>query len=77
MVDVARLSQQHPGKLVLLKGVDPEMFWSAIYHRPFRMYGIQNVLVVGAALPEAANFFIDPAAAQRASRGVNGTRKRE
>ena len=26
----------------------------------------KNVLVVGAALPEAANFFIDPAAAQRA-----------
>jgi hypothetical protein len=35
-----------PGKTVLLEGVDTDMFWSAVFHRPFRLYGVGEVYLV-------------------------------
>jgi hypothetical protein len=50
VLGVADFSHKQPEKLVLLKGVDWEMFWSAVYDRPFRLFGVGEVLV----LPEDA-----------------------
>jgi hypothetical protein len=43
-------------KLILLKGVDSEMFWSALYHRPFPLYGIDEVYL----LPENESEIVPP-----------------
>src|SRR5260370_41315346 len=50
VLGVVAFSQKQPEKIVLLKGVDWEMFWSAVYGRPFRLFDLREVLV----LPEAA-----------------------
>jgi hypothetical protein len=50
VLGVADFSRKQPEKIVLLKGVDWEMFWSAVYDRPFRLFGVREVLV----LPEDA-----------------------
>jgi len=50
VLGVAELSRKQPEKIVLLKGVDWEMFWSAVYDRPFHLFGVREVLV----LPEDA-----------------------
>jgi hypothetical protein len=64
-------------KLILLKGVDSEMFWSALYHRPFPLYGIHEVYllpeneseIVPPAPPrERDQFYADPAQAREALR---------
>jgi len=43
-------------KQILLKGVDSEMFWSALYHRPFPLYGIDEVYL----LPENESEIVPP-----------------
>jgi hypothetical protein len=49
---VARAAQLHPGKTILLAGVSPELFWTGVYDRPFRILGIQEVYL--APFSEAA-----------------------
>ena len=80
VLGVVALSQKQPEKIVLLKGVDWEMFWSAVYDRPFRLFGVREVLVLledapiilkGPQLGDAQLFFADPVAARDAlERGV-------
>jgi hypothetical protein len=52
---VARTRGQHE-KLVLLKDVDSEMFWSAVYARPFPLFGVDQVYLLpedqGEIVPE-------------------------
>ncbi len=36
VLGVVALSRNQPEKMVLLRGVEPDMFWSAVYARPFR-----------------------------------------
>jgi hypothetical protein len=40
---VVAQSHLHPGSPIVLTGVAPEMFWSALVHRPFRLYGLDDV----------------------------------
>jgi hypothetical protein len=40
---VAGAHEQHPGKSILLEGVDTDLFWNGILDRPFRLIDIQNV----------------------------------
>jgi hypothetical protein len=40
---VARAHELHPGKTILLQGVDTDQFWNGINDRPFRAIGIENV----------------------------------
>ncbi len=47
---VAAARKIHPGKTILLNGVDNELFWHAIIDRPFRLLGLENIYLV----PEAA-----------------------
>jgi hypothetical protein len=57
-------------KLILLKGVDSEMFWSALYHRPFPLFGLNEVyllpeneseIVPDVPPAERAQFYVDAA----------------
>jgi hypothetical protein len=43
VLGVVTFSRAQPGKMVLLKNIDSESFWSAVYHRPFRLFGINEV----------------------------------
>ncbi|MCX6622649.1 MAG: hypothetical protein NTY38_16580 [Acidobacteria bacterium] len=43
---VASASERHQRKTILLTGVDNDLFWSAVYDSPFRLYGISNVFLV-------------------------------
>ena len=47
---IVQQSRDNPGKTILLTGVEPDLFWSALYHRPLRLYGIEDVYV----LPDGA-----------------------
>jgi len=56
-------------KLIVLKGVDSEMFWSALYHRPFPLFGLEEVylapeneseIVPSVPPAERAQFYADP-----------------
>ncbi len=40
---VARARQLHPGKTILLDGMDGSMFWSSVYHGAFRDVGVYDV----------------------------------
>jgi hypothetical protein len=73
VLGVASLSRDQPEKIVLLKNVDQEMFWSAVYDRPFGLFGVREVYLapedrgvvvrdssLGVPLPQ---FYADPAIA--------------
>lgn len=60
---------QNRQRTVLLKGVRSELFWSAIVHHPFRLYGMNDVYLVPEDRPrvgsdprrtDVADYFIDP-----------------
>ncbi len=40
---VSSISKNHPGKIILLDGVDESLFWNGIYDRPFRLIGSVEV----------------------------------
>lgn len=46
LLGIVSVSRSEPGKVLLLKGVDFDMFWSAISHRPFRLFGINEIYLV-------------------------------
>ena len=43
---VERAHELHPGKIILLKGVRSELFWTGFADRPFRLLGISEVYLV-------------------------------
>jgi len=38
-----RARQLHPGKTILLDGVDKQLFWAGVFHYPFRAFGVSDV----------------------------------
>ncbi|HLK64874.1 MAG TPA: hypothetical protein VKU19_15630 [Bryobacteraceae bacterium] len=40
---VASAHEQHPGKTILLEGVDTAQFWNGVLDHPYRALGIENV----------------------------------
>jgi len=42
---VAYAKKIHPGKVILLKGIDDNLFWAAIYDSPFHILGWNDVFV--------------------------------
>lgn len=42
---VARANQLHPGKIILLVGVDDGLFWSGVFDQPFRLVGKNSVFL--------------------------------
>ena len=66
--------RKQPGLRIILQGVDTDLFWSAFFHRPLRLYGIDDVYLAGesrshiegdTASPDARAFFLDPAETRR------------
>ncbi len=45
VLDVADVKVAHPGKTILLKNVDDDLFWSGLYYLPFRLFGWNDVLL--------------------------------
>jgi len=43
VLGVERAGKLHPGKIVLLTGVDTTLFWGGIYDKPFRLVGVSDV----------------------------------
>ncbi len=43
ILGVARAHQLHPGKTIVLDGVDGTLFWAGIFHHPFRLFGVYGV----------------------------------
>jgi len=43
VLGVARAHELHPGKIILLDGVNDDLFWGAIAQRPFLFLGISDV----------------------------------
>jgi hypothetical protein len=43
--NVASAKQSHPGKEILLKNVDDDLFWSALYYRPFSLVGWNDIFL--------------------------------
>ena len=70
---VARVHELHPGKAVLLDGVDEDLFWSGILDHPFQVIGVDQVYLTSGTLPgigDAREFVLAPAlAAQGLTRG--------
>jgi hypothetical protein len=64
VLGVVALHQAQPGKVILLKNVDPEMFSAGILHHPFRLFGFPEVYVLPEnKLDDARDFTISTAAA--------------
>ncbi len=70
---VAGAQRVHPGKTIVLEGVDAELFWNAILDRPFRLIGNSRVYLAPGSevrIPPQPNLgdpaqFILPAEAAR------------
>jgi hypothetical protein len=59
---VVDAQQRHPGKTILLQGVDEELFWAAIFDEPFRLFSISKIyLAPGEAVPEQGVQWRSPA----------------
>ncbi len=54
VLSVAALARTQPSKIVLLEGLDTELFNDAVYDRPFRLYGIDELYVVPENRPSIA-----------------------
>jgi hypothetical protein len=48
---IERAHELHPGKLILLTGLDETLFWSGLYDRPERLFGARVFLAPGAERP--------------------------
>ena len=44
-LSVADAKAAHPGKAILIENVDNDLFWSALYYRPFSLVGWNDVLL--------------------------------
>ncbi len=48
---VVQQHQLHPDQPVMLTSVEPDLFWSAIVHKPFRLYGMDAICLDPASRP--------------------------
>jgi hypothetical protein len=71
VLNVISEKQAHPGKTILIKNVDDDLFWSSVYYLPFKMFGWNDVLLTpdsrshikeDPAFPPLDNYFLTPAA---------------
>ena len=70
-----RAAELHPGKAILLVGVDATLFWGGIVDKPYRLFGVERVYLVPGSeknmeahpeLGDVSEFFISPRAAFQA-----------
>jgi len=62
----------HPGKTILIRNVDDDLFWSSVYYLPFRLFGWNDILLTpdsrsgikeDPAFPPLDSYFLTLAAA--------------
>jgi hypothetical protein len=80
---VAEAKRRHPGKIVLLENVDEQLFWAAVYDRPFaRIFGWHDVFLTPesrAQIPSPPNdepldgYFFPPSATRSAMADQSAT----
>lgn len=46
---LARAKQLHPGKTILLTGVTTDLFWTAVFDKPYRLLGLTHVYLAPGA----------------------------
>ncbi|MFB3828469.1 MAG: hypothetical protein ACE15B_17000 [Bryobacteraceae bacterium] len=71
---VAAARQLHPFKVILLDGVEPDLFWAGVLDRPFRLYNARVFLTPGSEqrIPpkpgygDPAEYVLPPEATERA-----------
>lgn len=72
---VARANQLHPGKVILLVGVENDLFWTGVFDQPFRLVGRNSVFLAPESEAEIRphpeygdhrRFILPPGAALRA-----------
>ena len=69
--NVVYAKQANPGKTILIKNVDDDLFWSAVYYLPFKLFGWSDILLTpdsrsqikeDPAFPPLDSYFLTPAA---------------
>lgn len=74
---VAYAKRLHPGKMILLNGVDDNLFWASVYDSPFRIFGWNDVFLTPDCRPlihedvnlgEIDSYFLPAAATARVLR---------
>ena len=72
---LVRARELHPGRLILLTGLDSDLFWGAMYHHVYRIAGVQQVYLAPGAeesipprpeLAEVSDWVLPPATTIRA-----------
>ncbi len=72
---VARARELHPHKVILLTGVDTDLFWAGVFDKPFRLIGVSDVYLAPGAegnidahteLGNVADYVLPPGPALRA-----------
>jgi hypothetical protein len=48
---LAYAHKRHPGKTILIRGVDSELFWAGFYDRPYRIFGLTDVFLTAETEP--------------------------
>ncbi len=46
---IARAAELHPGKVILLTGVDTDLFWAGVFDKPYRLLGLSDVYLAPGA----------------------------
>ena len=78
VLGVEEVHQAAPGKIILLEGIDPDLFWSGVADLPFRAKSIPGVyLAPGSetriqAAPELLSKYVLPQAIAKRALGANG-----
>ncbi|MDW8355866.1 MAG: hypothetical protein RMK57_15195 [Bryobacterales bacterium] len=72
---LARAKQLHPGKTILLTGVSTDLFWTAVFDKPYRLLGLTQVYLAPGAeenikadpeLGDVSEFVLPPSVALEA-----------
>ncbi|MGH9627128.1 MAG: hypothetical protein ACRD7E_02015, partial [Bryobacteraceae bacterium] len=72
---VAYAHKLHPDKIILLRGLDAELFWTAFYGDPFRIFGLRRIYMTAETEPlieplpasgSISQYFLADAVAKRA-----------
>ncbi|HWQ56732.1 MAG TPA: hypothetical protein VN442_23805 [Bryobacteraceae bacterium] len=74
VLGVERAHELHPGRTILLHGVDETLFWMGVLDRPYRLFGAQvfltpdseKMILANPAYGDVAEFVLPPEATARA-----------
>ncbi len=80
VLGVARARELHPGKVILLDGLDPSTYDAAVSHRPFQVFGISDVYLAPGSVDRIRPYSLNewqPELELAAGPSLNGLRREE